>query len=391
MLKVGDQIQVTIEKMANRGKGLARYNDQVVFVPYSAPGDVVNVKIIKISKNFIDSEITQIITSSSLRVHAPCPYYTQCGGCHFQHINYQDQVSIKDALVKETLQRAMGTTMFTQSLPPVASPNPWNYRNRIQVHIKDNQFGFIKRNSNTLIPIERCQIAESALNDALVNLRSSGAIPNVEKVELFVDRNLKVQQRDLNSKGQPLLFAQVNRFANSLLVDLVVEKVITCKPTGKIFDFYSGDGNFLLALSRALPKVHCTGVELNSGLVHLGRTEIQNSKLNAKYVQSSVENYLESVSIDPSDVIILDPPRTGCDPKAMMVIGSAVRCKVIYISCEPTTLARDLRLLKETALKWNLSLRLGSVQTLDMFPQTEHIETVVEFSIEKIDTPSAKH
>lgn len=391
MFKVGDQFQVTIEKMANRGKGLGRINDQVVFVPYSAPKDVLTVKATKVNKNFIDAEIVEIVTASDLRVQAPCPHFTECGGCHFQHMAYTTQVEIKDQLVKETLQRAIGQIPDPAFLPPVASPQEWNYRNRIQVHVEGNQFGFVKRNSNTLIPIENCKIAEPSLNEALTALRSATEPTKNEKIELLMDKNLLVHQRDLNSQGQPLLFSQVNRFANKLLVDLVVEKVVRANPKGKIYDLYSGDGNFLIALNKSLPKTQMVGVELNAGLVKIGRKEIENTKVNARFVQSSVENYLENVALKADDVILLDPPRTGCDPKAMMVMGSNPRNKIIYISCEPTTLARDLRLIKDTAQKWGLSFRLETVQTLDMFPQTEHIETVVEFSIDKIDTPTTTH
>lgn len=391
MLKVGDQFQVTIEKMANRGKGLGRVNDQVVFVPYSAPQDILTVKAIKINKNFIDAEIVEIIKKSDLRIEPQCRYFTECGGCHFQHIDYSNQVKIKDLLVKETLTRAIGQLPDSAFLSPVASPQEWNYRNRIQIHIKNNEFGFIKRNSNTIVPIKNCKIAESALNDALTTFASTPEIKASEKVELLLDKNLKVHQRDLNSQGQPLMFSQVNRFANQLLVDLVVGKIFQNNPKKQIFDLYSGDGNFLAAIAKALPKNKITGVELNAGLVKIGRQTIAEQNLNASYVQASVENYLETVSINTDDVILLDPPRTGCDPKAMTVLGSLPRNKVIYVSCEPTTLARDLRLLKDTAHKWGLSFRLESVQTLDMFPQTEHIETVVEFSIEKIDTSVTTH
>lgn len=391
MVKIGDQFQVTIEKMANRGKGLARVNDQVIFVPYSAPNDVLLVKATKVSKNFIDAEIVTVIQKSDLRVQPQCPYFAECGGCHFQHIGYPAQVKIKDQLVKETIQRAIGQLPESVFLEPIASPQEWNYRNRIQVHIQNNEFGFVKRNSNTIVPIKNCAIAEPALNEALTSLKSTPEIMKNEKVELLIDKNLKVHLRDLNSQGQPLLFSQVNRFANQLMVNLVVQKMLNYKPKQQIFDLYCGDGNFLAALSKALPKNKITGVELNSGLVKIGRQTITQNGLNADYVASGVENYLETVSIDAGDTILLDPPRTGCDPKVMMVLGSSARSKVIYISCEPTTLARDLRLLKETAQKWNLSFSLESIQTLDMFPQTEHVETIVEFSIDKIDTSTATH
>lgn len=391
MYKVGDQFQITIEKMANRGKGLGRINDQVVFVPYSAPQDVLMVKATKVSKNFIDAEIVEIVKGSELRVKPACMYFSECGGCHFQHLAYSTQVAIKDLLVKETLSRALGPIDEKVFLSPIASPQEWNYRNRIQVHIENNQVGFIKRNSNTIVPIENCKIAEPALNKALTELKNTDAVKNVEKIELLIDKNLDVHQRDLNSLGQPVMFSQVNRFANQLLVDSVVEKVVRFQPKAKVFDFYSGDGNFLAAISKKLPKNEIVGVELNPGLVRLGRKEIAEHKLNANYVQSSVENYLETVSLKAADTVLLDPPRTGCDPKAMLVLGSSARKKVVYISCEPTTLARDLRLLKDTAVKWGLSLRLETVQTLDMFPQTEHVETVVEFSIDKIDTHTTTH
>ncbi len=391
MYKVGDQFQITIEKMANRGKGLGRINDQVVFVPYSAPQDVLMVKATKVSKNFIDAEIVEIVKGSELRVKPACVYFSECGGCHFQHLAYSTQVTIKDQLVKETLSRALGPIDEKVFLSPIASPLEWNYRNRIQVHIENNQVGFNKRNSNTIVPIENCKIAEPALNKALTELKNTDAVKNAEKIELLIDKNLQVHQRDLNSQGQPVMFSQVNRFANQLLVDSVVEKVVRFQPKAKVYDFYSGDGNFLAAISKKLPKNEIVGIELNPGLVRLGRKEIAEQKLNANYVQSSVENYLETVSLNATDTVLLDPPRTGCDPKAMFVLGSSARKKVVYISCEPTTLARDLRLLKETAVKWGLSLRLETVQTLDMFPQTEHVETVVEFSIDKIDTHTTTH
>lgn len=391
MFKVGDQFQVTIEKMANRGKGLGRINDQVVFVPYSAPKDLLTVKATKVNKNFIEADIVAILTPSDLRVTAPCPHFTECGGCHFQHLAYSTQVEIKDQLVKETLQRAIGTISETAFLPPVASPKEWNYRNRIQIHINKSAYGFVKRNSHTLIPIEDCKIAEPALNKALADIKTTPDLMKNEKIELLIDKNLQVHQRDLNSQGQPVLFSQVNRFANKLLVDLVAEKVVGYAPKAKIYDLYAGDGNFLIAMGKSLPKNELVGVELNSGLVNLGRKEIEQQKLKASYVQSSVEEYLETVSIKSEDTVVLDPPRTGCDPRAMMVLGSKPRNKIIYISCEPTTLARDLRLIKDTAQKWGLSFRLDSVQTLDMFPQTEHIETVAEFSIEKIDTSTTTH
>lgn len=377
--------------MANRGKGLGRINDQVVFVPYSAPKDVLKVTATKVTKNFIEADILEIITPSDLRVPAPCPYYTECGGCHFQHLSYQTQVAIKDQLVKETLQRALGQISDAVFLPPVASPQEWNYRNRIQIHINKSEYGFVKRNSQTLIPIENCKIAEPALNNTLADIKTTPDFFKNEKIELLIDKNLQVHTRDLNSQGQPVLFSQVNRFANTLLVDLVVKKVTGYRSDAMIYDFYSGDGNFLIALNKSCPKNELVGIELNPGLVKLGRKEIEQQKLTAKYVCARVEDFLESVSIMPVDLVLLDPPRTGCDPKAMMVLGAQPRNKIIYISCEPTTLARDLRLVKDTAHKWGLSFRLESVQTLDMFPQTEHIETVVEFSIEKIDTSTTTH
>ncbi|MBL7544684.1 MAG: class I SAM-dependent RNA methyltransferase [Bdellovibrionaceae bacterium] len=388
MYKVGDIFEVTIDKMANRGKGLGRINEQVVFVPYSAPQDVLKVQATKISKNFIDAEIIEILRPSSMRTQAPCPYFTDCGGCHFQHIHYPQQVQLKDQLVKETLLRALGNPENVNLLDPIASPSEWHYRNRIQVHVQNDQIGFHKRNSHSIIPIKQCLIAEPALNSALPSLKITAGI---EKIELLLDKNMQFHTRDLNSKGQPTLFSQVNRFANDVLVKLVVDKAVSYTSYSKLFDLYSGDGNFLIALTKALPNIDCRGVELNPGLVKLGREEIRKSKLNARYTISSVENYLETVSIDSHDMIVLDPPRTGCDAKAMMILGSSPRNNVIYVSCEPTTLARDLRLLKETAQKWGLVFRLRSVQTLDMFPQTEHIETVVEFSIDKIDSSSTTH
>ncbi len=383
MLNLNDQIEITIEKMANEGKGIGRYNNQIIFVPYSAPGDHLKIAITKLAKNFAEANIIEIIKPSSSRITPPCPYYGECGGCNFQHMDYPSQLEQKSFLVKESLENFLKQKdlHFKNSIP---SPKVFNYRNRIQIHNKNNQIGFYKRKTHEVLPIKSCMIAEDPLNDHLSKIIPS-ELPPMDKLELYLDNNLQVQHRFMDVKKNASFFSQVNRFQNSNLVAAVVALSNMNQDFNSIVDLYAGAGNFSFPLSESHPNLKVYAVELSTDLINEGR--LFQSKTasprfeNLYFVQSPVELFVQNFKLDSNDFILLDPPRTGCSPEVIYLLGSEKRNQILYISCNYLTLGRDLALIKSTAQNWGLRLSVDFFQCFDMFPQTDHIEVMASLSI----------
>lgn len=383
MPNLHDEIELKIEKMANEGKGLGRHDNQVVFVPLSVPGDILKVKITKASKNFCEAEILEIKTPSSDRVAPPCPYYGDCGGCNFQHISYAKQLEIKNSLVEETLKKFLKVTSLPMA-PAQGSPAEFNYRNRIQLHRSQEGLGFYKRRSHQLLPIKSCLITEEKINSYMADLKLGPASSSDEKIELFLDQNLNVAHRSVTTESGSYLFSQVNRFQNEKLISAVLalaQKI----PTTKIYDLYAGSGNFTFPLAAAIEKSEIIAVELGEELVKQGQqAKVQKAnqlKSKVNFILSSVEYFLRNVRLQTTDLVLLDPPRTGCHSEVMQILGSKPLKKGIYISCNYITLARDLALLSETAKNWGLHLEIDQIQCFDMFPQTDHIEVLANFTI----------
>lgn len=391
MLNLHDEIELKIEKMANEGKGLGRYDNQVVFVPLSAPGDVLKVKITKKNKNFCEGEIIEIKTPSADRVQPRCRYYGDCGGCNFQHISYEKQLEIKNSLVEETLKKFLKTGSLPL-LPPIGSPKEFNYRNRIQLHTSSTEVGFFKRRSHQLLPIKSCLIAEDKINDYLGQLKLEKPLNSENKIEVYLDPQLNAAHRDIESNSGAYLFSQVNRFQNENLISSVVETIKSLK-VGKVYDLFSGSGNFTFPLATQIGGLEITAVELSEELVKQGILESKKKsallKSKVSFILSSVEYFLRNVRLQTSDFILLDPPRSGCHPEIMNILGSKPLKQGLYISCNYITLARDLSVLSETAKNWGLDLKINKIQCFDMFPQTDHIEVLVSFSILSELTPPA--
>lgn len=383
MPNLHDEIELKIEKMANEGKGLGRHDNQVVFVPLSAPGDTLKVKITKKSKNFCEAEILDIITPSPDRINPPCQYYGDCGGCNFQHISYAKQLEIKNSLVEETLKKFLKLSSLPMAAPQ-GSPAEFNYRNRIQLHHSQDGLGFYRRKSHQLLPIKSCLITEEKINSYMADLKLAPASSSDEKIELYLDQNLNVAHRSVTTETGSYLFSQVNRFQNENLVNTVVA-LVQKSPATKIYDLYAGSGNFTFPLATAIGKSEVVAVELGEELVKQGQqVKLQKAnqlKSKVTFTLSSVEYFLRNVRLQTTDLVLLDPPRTGCHPEVMQILASKPLKKGLYISCNYITLARDLSLLSETAKNWGLSLQIDHVQCFDMFPQTDHIEVLVSFTI----------
>jgi 23S rRNA (uracil1939-C5)-methyltransferase len=397
--KRGDRFNIHVDRLAIGGRGVARHEGLVIFVGDTAPGDDVEVELTMVKKNFAEARLISIINGSPNRVTPPCPVAGICGGCNWQHVAYDEQLRQKKALVEDALRKFSGFELNSEMVRDViASPNEFRYRNRIQLHHSGPRMGFFKRNSHEIVDIDDCPITEEVLSSRIPQLKADYIQRKAGRVELSIRQNGAVTTRDLDNgvasddvdtdapDAAGPAFSQVNTAQNRQLVEFVTKYVVgELGPgfRGEILDLYAGSGNFTFPLAEVLRRAHVIGVELNKESVERAR-QIAASEFASRgirFERSDVAKYLrEKIPLDPSSFIILDPPRTGCGAEVIAALVAARPQRILYVSCHPVTLARDLKPLSEIGYK------IAQVAPFDMFPQTDHVETVVALTMQ----PSTK-
>jgi 23S rRNA (uracil1939-C5)-methyltransferase len=379
------QIQVKIEKMAIGGAGIARHDGLVIFVAQAAPGDELLVEITTKKKNFAEANILKIIKPGPGRRETPCAVANVCGGCNWQHITEEEQRHQKESLVLETLKKFNPQLEF-QYLPIKESPRVLRYRNRIQPKFNSGKFGFFARNSHDIVAINDCLISEEALTakfPEVKNWAEEKKSKETLRMEMYISDQEEVRYGLITDEDDGVGFSQVNRFQNEDLLQtaLAWAKIEEGKPDyTQVFDLYAGSGNFTFPLLEQFKNSQITAVELNSKLVDRGRASNKNKRL--KYFLSDVESYLKRASITQNDLVVLDPPRAGASEYIMRALASAKPKKIIYISCHPVSLARDLKWFFDWNQRLGHNYRLSRVQAFEMFPQTDHVETIAELVVD---------
>jgi 23S rRNA (uracil1939-C5)-methyltransferase len=372
--KLGDRISLSIDRLAIGGRGVGRHEGLVVFVEDAAPEEQLEVEITLLKKNFAEARIVQILKPSPHRLKAPCSLSTRCGGCSWQHVRYEEQLRQKQSLVYQAFQRFSGFKNAVVA-PVVPSPLQFRYRNRIQVHRQGAKLGFHGRGTHEIIDATDCLIAEEALTQKFAQLRQEGMSlgqNQVERIQIYRDQNNHIQLSGGAHQSEVLGFSQVNSAQNESLVRYVLERFQSLGATPLIMDLYSGSGNFAIPLAQKFSKSVIHAVELNAGSVDAGILQTRALGLkNLQFLKSSVEAHLNKVQVQSAPLaVLLDPPRDGAGVKVMERIHALNPLNIVYISCHPVTLARDLAPLARAG--WSLS----EVQPFDMFPQTDHVETV---------------
>jgi len=340
---------LTINDIAFGGKGVARHEGMVVFVPFVAPGESVTARIVRRKKNFAEAELIEVISPSPDRVTPPCPVFGHCGGCSYQHLSYEQQLAIKSAQVEQTLRR-VGRLAEVPMQPIIPSPQPYGYRNRIRVHKAGGVVGFYMTDGQTLVDVERCAIASPEVNASLAKLRKSG-VPD--------------DDYSLRASGGGPYFEQTNHEVTRELVALAERTVRRGQQL--LVDAYCGAG--LFAHSLAALFEHVVGLEENDMAVDTARRAALSHE---RYVAGEVSTQLGAVLAEHDatrTTVILDPPAIGIAPRVAELLLAGLPSEILYVSCNPATLARDLALLTK-------SYRLAGVTPLDMFPQTAQIEAV---------------
>jgi len=395
---------VEIEKLVYGGQGLGRWNGKVVLTPFVLPGEQVIVEAEKHTADLVHARPLAVEAPAEWRVPPPCPYFARCGGCHYQHIPYQRELEFKRAILIETLAR-LAKIQWSDPVEIVAG-EPWAYRNRAQLRLRKQrgrfEIGYFEWGSHRLHPIDSCPISSPGINRAITALARMGKdrrFPDfVREVELFTNER-DVQLTVLEAVHPPARrffewcaaeiegfcqepyldyptgadlfrvgsrsFFQVNRFLDSLLAKLAVGE-----RTGETaLDLYSGVGLLSLPLARRFSRLvavdssrsACRDLEFNA----------QRAGLSVEIHHSPADRFLETWS-GPIDFLLADPPRAGLGPSLTASLARLRPRAMTLVSCDPAILARDLRALVEAGF------RMNSLKIVDLFPQTYHIESVVE-------------
>jgi tRNA/tmRNA/rRNA uracil-C5-methylase (TrmA/RlmC/RlmD family) len=370
-LRVGDNISLTIDDIAFGGEGVGRHEDFVVFVPFVLAGETAQVQITEVKKHFGRAKLLRVTTPSAGRVEAPCLYFGKCGGCQYQHIEYAAQLRIKQKQIADLFER-VGKIPGTAVAPVIPCPSPYGYRNRIMVRSQWNKpeqklnIGFVRGDCGLVEDIEKCVIAEPAINEQLLQVRTHPPPKGGIKVVLRVQPE--------GWELPPDSFFQNNFFLLPALVD-TVRGFLRASGAKHLADLYCGVGYFGIELADSVERF--TGVEYDRRAVQAAEKNAAARNIkNGSFLAAKVEEVLANV-LDPAaareTAVLIDPPRKGCGPEILKLLRSIRPRQIIYVSCHPATMARDLNILTFESV-----FKLLHVQPLDMFPQTQHVECVAD-------------
>ncbi len=368
---VGERLTLRVDSIAYGGEGVGRADQFVVFVPFTAPGELAEVELVEVKKNFARARLLRVIEPSPQRVAPVCRHFGDCGGCQYQHLDYSAQLELKHRQVRELLQR-LGGFPDPPVDPVLPCPRPYHYRNRIMVRSQWDKFaqrlviGFIRHDNRLVVEVDSCPIAEPALNEQLNGIRATPPPKGGIKVSLRLPPSDWVVPPDS--------FFQNNFHALPGLVE-TVRRQLGDRGSRHLIDAYCGVGFFALECADLVTRF--TGVEIDKSAIRAARSnQERRGAANGDFIVGPAEEWIPNLLARfPADqtTVITDPPRVGCAPSFIEALRTAGPAQILYISCHPATLARDLKLLAAGDL-----YHLHRVTPVDMFPQTHHVECVVD-------------
>jgi tRNA/tmRNA/rRNA uracil-C5-methylase (TrmA/RlmC/RlmD family) len=414
---IGKELELTIDSMAFGGDGVARHGDFVIFVPDVIPGEQVRVKVDAAKRSYGRAVPSEILKASPDRVEPHCPVYGICGGCQYQHMNYRLSLELKERQIREVMQRIGGLSIDDACDPIIPSPQAYGYRNSITLKIRRTgvnrnsekgrrceageesrarkgwDAGYIARDNRSFVPVSECPIAATAINKEIANLDSvirqfkdlhrirditircdahrTMLCPRYHKPIRFAsEERLCYRHGDLAFYYGGTSFFQVNHAMIPSLLDLV-RSALDPGPGRSLIDLYAGVGLFSIALAKHYG--HVTGLEIGQEAVECFQENIRaNGVSNARVIRGAVERLIRDGLRELGDKpvsVLVDPPREGVKKEVIEALNEGPVERLAYVSCDPATLARDLRLL-------GAAFTLKRITPLDMFPQTKHLEAV---------------
>lgn len=392
---------ILIASLDNFGRGVARINNKVVFIKNALPGEIVDIKITVDKKNYSEALVTNYKKTSPKRIASKCPYFNECGGCHLLFYHYEDTLDFKLTKVQNLLLK---NKISVPDISIISNPLDFNYRNKIKLKINAGNIGFYKEDTHELVPINECLIANDCLNKVIKNyklLNLENATLTIRcntnnEVLLIIDAldpnyNIEIEKLKKEIKLVGIVyndktiygnnfyyerlhnflfkvsydsFFQVNPYITEKLFDLILNHI---SPNSKVLDLYSGVGTLSLLSSQKAQAVYSIEIVPNAVLNGLFNAKI-NKIDNVKFLLGDVSKLINKLNFD-FDTLIVDPPRKGLDKNTINFIQSKLPSKIIYISCDVSTLIRDLNVLKA-------KYTIKEYKILDMFSYTYHLESL---------------
>lgn len=418
-LTLGQKITVAVLRLGIYGEGVATYEGLTLFVPGALPGETVEGEVVELKKQYGRLKLTRIVTSSPNRVSPPCPVFGKCGGCQLQHLAYPAQLDAKRQRVFDAMERVGKLSVSVE--PTIASPDPWHYRNKIQMPYAQGKLGLYAMDSHDLVEVDDCLI-HCALGEKVLKAVRTLAIPHLKyliiKTAIYTEQALVVlvtekslpksigekilallpeikgvvqninpdrgnvilgkhfdvlagapaiEERlcNLRFKVSPASFFQVNPPQAEALYEKAIA-LLNLTGCEVVLDAFCGVGTLsLIAASKAKEVI---GVEIVPEAIRDAKENAQLNHIeNAQFHAAPAEVFIQSLK--KVDAVLLNPPRKGCEASLLEKLLALHPEKVVYISCDPATLARDLKILSD-------KYTVETVQPFDMFPQTSHVETV---------------
>ena len=392
-------MDLSVTKLDHEGRGISRYNDKVCFIKKALPNELVSIKILNEKKNYIEAECTCIKEKSDIRINPICPYFDLCGGCNLMHIDYSNQLKYKENKVKEIIEKF---TKESIKINEIIGSNELYYRNKITLHVT-NKLGLYEEESNSIIEIDKCYIVDNRINEIIERLKKINldgiyeivlrytlnnesmivfktskdivikGFDDITSVIIYKDNQYKTiygkdyiveKMGDYEFIISPDSFFQVNTKGAINLYDKVLEYVGNSE---SLLDLYCGTGTIGIYLSKVCKNI--IGIEINKYAI---KDANENKKLNnidnIEFMCGDSGKILKNLN-KKFDTIVVDPPRSGLDNLAIEQLKKIKSNKIVYVSCNPITLARDLNLLKDL-------YNIIEITPVDMFPNTSHVECV---------------
>lgn len=395
--------KVLIEKLDDFGRGIAHINNKVIFVKNALPEEEVEIKIINDKNSFSVSEVTNYLKLSKDRIKSKCPYFEVCGGCNLLHLNYENTLTFKQNKIKELLKK--NKINYDKEIEIIKNDNPFYYRNKISLKIENGKLGYYEENTHKLIEIKECITTKHSINEVIKNYK----LLNLDNAKLTIRSNnndeilliIESKKKDYNIELAKLKekiklvgiiyndrtiygenffyerinnklfkvsynsFFQVNENITSKLFDLIN---INTDKDSTVLDLYSGVGTLGIVASTKVKEVYSMEIVKNAVLNGITNAKL-NKRDNIKFMLGDVSKLISKVDLS-FDTLIIDPPRKGLDKKTREFILKKIPKKIIYVSCDPNTLIRDLKELES-------NYEITDFKIMDMFSYTYHVESFV--------------
>ena len=395
--------KVLIEKLDDFGRGIAHINNKVIFVKNALPEEEVEIKIINDKNSFSVSEVTNYLKLSKDRIKSKCPYFEVCGGCNLLHLNYENTLTFKQNKIKELLKK--NKINYDKEIEIIKNDNPFYYRNKISLKIENGKLGYYEENTHKLIEIKECITTKHSINEVIKNYK----LLNLDNAKLTIRSNnndeilliIESKKKDYNIELAKLKekiklvgiiyndrtiygenffyerinnklfkvsynsFFQVNENITSKLFDLIN---INTDKDSTVLDLYSGVGTLGIVASTKVKEVYSMEIVKNAVLNGITNAKL-NKRDNIKFMLGDVSKLISKVDLS-FDTLIIDPPRKGLDKKTREFILKKIPKKIIYVSCDPNTLIRDLKELES-------NYEISDFKIMDMFSNTYHVESFV--------------